>query len=411
AEHTVAIGEGADPPRPRARRDGQFDLNPLGGRTRRQFQVRQEQPGHVPDGDRQVVNRLEVRPHLGQFQVELRGRVGAAFEDGYRIERTVGTQDVFGGKDAPLAKQVQRSSLDDRNRGPLRSGCRVGCRRTRNGGYRPQADAGRSRVGHGYLLLGPSGLQWEGSVGRYGNVAALREELLDEDLVDVLASDAGVPPGDTNDREALRQICGQRHRVVFAHVGEDLFVAHADRPRDRGGKQRPGNAAASVPKRDVCPDHPDMVERPRVCRKRLEALKAKYVTVGHGDVEDAAFGKLTDEPALLLHRHRRVEGRVDPGLDDRIEDPDNLSRVLQANVPDVDLQHRHRLLFVLHRWFPPHFLVLRTSNFVLPEWRDSAIRWSPGSIPPVSASTPGRKPRQFLWIGRRIDLAQPLPSL
>src|SRR5436190_1558778 len=76
----------------------------------------------------------------------------------------------------------------------------------------------------------------------------------------------------------------------------------------------------------------EVIERVRVAGKRLHALKPEHppVRLPDGDLKDPARGKGRQVLALGLDRESGLEHRERAGLDNRIQDPDDRFRVVEA---------------------------------------------------------------------------------
>ena len=93
------------------------------------------------------------------------------------------------------------------------------------------------------------------------------------------------------------------------------------------------------------PKRADVIERVRVGRVRLHDLESDDGLVGlaHGDLPDAALGKVDDVVALGLDAERRVERGVEPGLDDRVQHPHEPFGVRGLDVANRQLHARRPL--------------------------------------------------------------------
>ncbi len=165
------------------------------------------------------------------------------------------------------------------------------------------------------------------------------EPLLDQNLVDILPIDLRLPLRVADDDKALTEICLQRRGIVGTDEREDLFVTLPARGLERDGKQAARDALTPQREIDVGTEDADVIERSRVGRVRLEHLKAddRAVWLAHGHFPDPAILKVDDVVELSLDADRRVEHRVAPRLDNRVQHLHEPRRIRGLDVTDEDL--------------------------------------------------------------------------
>ena len=89
---------------------------------------------------------------------------------------------------------------------------------------------------------------------------------------------------------------------------------------------------------DVGADHADVIEGMREIGERRDVLKSDNATECgvEGDEKNTPRRKAANEPALLLDRDGRVEGRITARRDDRVEDRHNVLGVLNPHITNVN---------------------------------------------------------------------------
>lgn len=147
---------------------------------------------------------------------------------------------------------------------------------------------------------------------------------LDQNLVDVTPIDLRVLPRRADDREPVSQIRPQGCRVVGPDKREDLFVALLSSGVEGGGEEGLRHTPAPLCQINVGSERADVIERPSIRSERLQNLESKRLAVrlSNRDLPHSTRREVDDVVALGMDAEWRIERRMDPRLNDRIEDSD-----------------------------------------------------------------------------------------
>jgi len=121
-----------------------------------------------------------------------------------------------------------------------------------------------------------------------------------------------------------------------------LLVAFPHGRSKRGLKQRRRDAPAAAVEIDVRTKHTDVIERMRVIREWLHALKANDLVVGlsEREKENAPGWKLQEVLSLCLCGEQCVEDRVCARLDNRVQNADDGFRIVRLRLANLEVHRR-----------------------------------------------------------------------
>src|SRR5204862_4807050 len=107
----------------------------------------------------------------------------------------------------------------------------------------------------------------------------MSQNFLDHDLVDIPPVELGMAMRGTDDAKPLLQVGAPRGFVVSSDVREDFLIALLDRLPNGGLEQSRRHALSPELERHIRSQHADVIESPRVARKRFHALKPNNLLI------------------------------------------------------------------------------------------------------------------------------------